>query len=390
MEDKDLSIVYTTLNDLSSYGGIETEITNEINFLQSKNFDLYVLSPSPLDTIRIKESEKVHFVHFPRNILRIWWPLRYSLVIAWLYIELFKIGRMRRIVSVSFTVVDGAAPSLLKLIGLKIKVILRIVGPLSYEVEHFAPTKQMKYIIAGRLSRLIEAFSYLVADIILPVSEFEEDNVNRYLVDKKKIKLSRCGIDSEIFSGKARTTPIELPNGFKVVLFVGRFVEKNGPLVIADAVPAVLLDMPKTIFVFVGDGPLRPVIESKLSTEIRAKRVILTGFRKDISEIHAQADIYAGHLSSKVEGLGQTVFEALMSGLPVVTGRDKISEYLLTDGFDSILIPKDSPEALSEKIIMLLRDERLASEIGNRARETAIKKLSFNRMMDLLIEEFPK
>jgi len=133
--------------------------------------------------------------------------------------------------------------------------------------------------------------------------------------------------------------------------------------------------------VFVGDGPLRPELELRLASEIAAGRVVLTGFREDVPELLGQADVYAGHLSSKVQGLGQTVFEALMSGLPVVAGRDWISERIVAHGVHALLVPKDDPQALSKGLEMLLEDEETRKSLGTAARNLALEKLSFDAMM---------
>jgi len=82
-----------------------------------------------------------------------------------------------------------------------------------------------------------------------------------------------------------------------------------------------------------------------------------------------------------VEGLGQTVFEAMMSGLPVVVGKDRISEKIVDDGKSGILVRKDDPGATAKAILTLLKDPERSRQIGLRARETALATLSFDSMM---------
>ena len=379
------TIIYTTVNDLSSYGGVETMIPQEIRTLRSKGYRVHLLCTPPKGELRIGKDEVESVAHYPRAFLSFPWLMKSMLATIWFCREIRRLSQGRKVIVVSFSVIDGHAALLARFAGSRNKLILRIVGPLSYEIQYFAQKRGVKQIVLAPIYSLLEAYTYLMSEVIFPVSELEERNVKSYNIDSRKIRILRCGIDSLKFNGSHEGKPLPIATSSKVVMFVGRFVEKNGPLVIADAIPTILETFPRTVFVFVGDGPLRSTLETKLAKEIEGKRVIITGFRSDIPQLHAQADIYVGHVSSKVEGLGQTVFEALMSGIPVVTGRDRISGKIVDDGRNAILVHKDDPEALAGAVIDLLKDQKLREGIGRAGREFALRRLSFDSMMQELL-----
>jgi glycosyltransferase involved in cell wall biosynthesis len=308
----------------------------------------------------------------------------------WFCRNIGKLSKGKKVIVVSFSVIDGHAALLARFAGSRNKLILRIVGPLSYEIQYFAHKRGLKQIVLAPIYNLLEAYTYLMSEAIFPVSELEEQNIKAYNIDPSKVKILRCGVDSFKFDGARGGKPLPIPSQSKVVMFVGRFVEKNGPLVIADAIPEILKVFPQTVFVFVGDGPLRSTLESRLAKEIEGKRVIITGFRSDIPQLHAQAEVYVGHISSKVEGLGQTVFEALTSGLSVVTGRDQISERIVEHGKSAILVHKDDPEETAQAIISLLKDQKLRESIGRAGRELALRTLSLDFMMKEIIAEIER
>ena len=129
-------------------------------------------------------------------------------------------------------------------------------------------------------------------------------------------------------------------------------------------------------------------LRTMLAKDIERGSVVMPGLRSDIPQLHAQATVYVGHVSSLVEGLGQTVFEAMMSGLPVVVGKDRISERIVEDGKSGILVQKDDPAATAKAIITLLRDADGSRQMGLRARETALAVLSFDSMMKGVINSF--
>jgi glycosyltransferase involved in cell wall biosynthesis len=384
------TIIYTTVNDLSSYGGVETMIPQEIRTLRSKGYKVHLLCTPPKGELRIGKDEVESVAHCPRSFLKFPWLLKSMLSTIWFCRNIGKLSKGKKVIVVSFSVIDGHAALLARFAGSRNKLILRIVGPLSYEIQYFAHKRGLKQIVLAPIYNLLEAYTYLMSEAIFPVSELEEQNIKAYNIDPSKVKILRCGVDSFKFDGARGGKPLPIPSQSKVVMFVGRFVEKNGPLVIADAIPEILKVFPQTVFVFVGDGPLRSTLESRLAKEIEGKRVIITGFRSDIPQLHAQAEVYVGHISSKVEGLGQTVFEALTSGLSVVTGRDQISERIVEHGKSAILVHKDDPEETAQAIISLLKDQKLRESIGRAGRELALRTLSLDFMMKEIIAEIER
>ena len=375
------TIIYTTVNDLSTHGGIETMIPQEIGYLRSKGYDINLLSCPPKGELRIGKDDLAGAEHYPKSFQGFPWLFKSLLSMIWFCRHVGKLAKEGKGACVSFSVIDGGGAALAKASGAKIRLVMRIVGPLSYEVQYFGKRRGIKQLLGAPIYRLIEAFTYIVSDEILPISELEDDNVRSYRIDEGKVRILRCGVDSSRYDGKRGTGPLKVPPGSKVVMFVGRFVEKNGPLVIAKAIPEVLKGEPSAVFVMVGDGPLMDNLRTTLAQEIEQGSVLMPGFRSDIPQLHAQANVYVGHVSSLVEGLGQTVFEAMMSGLPVVVGKDRISEKIVDDGKSGILVRKDDPGATAKAILTLLKDPERSRQIGLRARETALATLSFDSMM---------
>ena len=381
------AVLYTSMNDLSMYGGMETMIPQEVRYLRRHGYTVHVISPKPKHPSRLSDIEGVKEHHYPESFSSFPWLIKDLLSALWISILVLRRLCGVKLLTISFSVTDGAGAALARLAGADARVLLRIVGPLSYEAIHFTSERKVRYKIYSRLFMLTEAFSYMVADRILPVSEFEEANIASYNIPVNKVRLVRCGIDSKRFDANRDSRPLDLPEGVGVVMFVGRFVEKNGPLVIAAAVPRILESRPDNVIVFVGDGVLRKRLETDLGDFVSSGKVLFTGYRQDIPDLHAQADVYVGHVSSMVEGLGQTVFEAMMSGLPVVVGSDAISKRIITDAVNGRLVPKDDPSALAECVISLLDNKPERESLGKRARETAVTQLSFESMMDQITRE---
>jgi len=125
-------------------------------------------------------------------------------------------------------------------------------------------------------------------------------------------------------------------------------------------------------FVLVGDGILREEIEKLICKLNLEGQVFLTGWRRDIPRILSAIDAFV--LTSLWEGLPITVLEAMASSKPVVATHTGGIQEIVVEGKTGFLIPPRNMELMSEKLIILLKNEELRRQMGQRA----IKSLGFN------------
>ncbi|GAF67606.1 unnamed protein product, partial [marine sediment metagenome] len=100
-----------------------------------------------------------------------------------------------------------------------------------------------------------------------------------------------------------------------------------------------------------------------------AKDVSFTGFREDIARVMAALDILV--LPSLGEPFGRVIIEAMACAKPVVaTGSGGVPE-IVEDGRTGLLVPMKNYHAISEAVMNLVNNKRLASEMGERGRKRA-------------------
>jgi mannosyltransferase len=84
--------------------------------------------------------------------------------------------------------------------------------------------------------------------------------------------------------------------------------------------------------------------------------------------------IYA--FTSRVEGFGLTLLEAMASGAALVAARAGAADKVVTDGETGALVPPGDVDALVAALEPLMRDPARAAEMGRRARERAVAEFS--------------
>ncbi len=111
-----------------------------------------------------------------------------------------------------------------------------------------------------------------------------------------------------------------------------------------------------------------------------ADRVALLGFRKDVPDILAAADIFV--MPSLSEGLPLALVEAMAAGLPVVVSDvGGVSEVAVAER-EAILVPPGDPARLAAGVAALLREPGARSAMGAAARERALRDFSVSTMCE--------
>ncbi|MCG3180316.1 MAG: putative glycosyltransferase EpsD [Phycisphaerae bacterium] len=142
-----------------------------------------------------------------------------------------------------------------------------------------------------------------------------------------------------------------------------------------------LASTPGTLkFLWVGDGPLRPMLEDRLSRLGLADRVTLVGLAptEDIPEYLSAMDVLVH--PSYWEGLPRTLPQALLAGLPVVSFDIDGAREVVRNGENGFLIRPGDVERLTWAIETLYSTPGLREKMGMRFREQLADQFDAERM----------
>jgi len=165
-----------------------------------------------------------------------------------------------------------------------------------------------------------------------------------------------------------------IPEGEKIVLFLGRIHKIKGIDLLVEAFSDITEEIPDVTLVIVGpdDGYLEELRKQVLQLDI-AEKVIFTGpiYGQDKLTAYTDADVYV--LPSLYEAFPNTVLEAWACGTPVVvTDSCAISTVVQEAG---IVVKRDSTE-LAEGIKKILLDDAFSKDC--RRNGEALIKSVFN------------
>lgn len=177
-------------------------------------------------------------------------------------------------------------------------------------------------------------------------------------------------------------------SGRKVLLAVGRLEEQKGFDWLVAAFAGLARKYHDWDLVIVGEGSLRTVIEHQVQTAGLEKRVFLPGRVGNVGEWYEHADLYV--MSSRFEGFGNTLAEALAHGLPVVSfDCDTGPREIIRHEVDGLLVPPGDVASLAAALDRLMGDADLRKRFAERA-VAARQRFSITRIAGMWEDLFKK
>ena len=225
---------------------------------------------------------------------------------------------------------------------------------------------------------------YRSADLIIALSKAIERILVDSGIDGSKIRVIPSAVDLAAFSGspnpgfKERLRQgLSIPDDAIIIGSLMALVPHKDPLNLVAAAGQVIQADKRCHFVVGGEGPLLEDMKTLIAKLEIADNFHLLGYREDNVDLLQAMDIYV--LSSREEGLGSSIIEAMAAGLPIVgTDAGGIPE-LIENGRNGFVVPKQNPAALGDAILLLAGDPDLRSRLGYASSELS-RRYSTARM----------
>lgn len=234
----------------------------------------------------------------------------------------------------------------------KVPIVVRVLNNVNISLdkeENISPIVE-KYLKSAQ--KQMKNMSYVIAQC----EEMRKMIVEKRLVDKSKIRVIYNPV-SNILIDKVDKLKESNINSFseKYVTFVGRVDPQKQPEHLIKAFALVIKEKPELKLRIVGDGILMGQIKELVNKMEISDSVIFDGIRKDMENVYANASVVV--LTSRYEGMPNSLIEAIGCGIPVVSYDCPIGpSEIIQEGINGYLVEQDNIQQFADKIIDVIEN----------------------------------
>jgi len=203
---------------------------------------------------------------------------------------------------------------------------------------------------------------------------------------KREATIVLHGVDTDTYAPPsdraAAFAESGLPGRYAIGCF-GRVRAQKGSDVFVDAMLRLLPRYPDFTAVMVGAITVDQTgfandLKKRIEAAGLASRIVVTGELsiEEVQRWYRRLTIYA--FTSRNEGFGLTLIEAMAVGAALVASRAGAAELVVEDGVTGALTPPGDVDALVAALEPLMRDPAAASAMGARARARVVEKFSLD------------
>ena len=239
-------------------------------------------------------------------------------------------------------------------------------------------SRRVDFAVKGRASR----WKYGRCERIIAVSEAVAAVLRRDGVATDQVRVVYEGVPTRPPQpgGRAVLAALGVPMTALVVGTVAALTDHKDHQTLLSAAAQVAARVPEAHFVIVGDGDRKAALYAQAAALGLQGRVVFAGFREDLDRLIPAFDVFC--LSSKMEGLGTSLLDAMCFARPVVaTAAGGIPE-AVEDGVTGRLVPVQDPAALAAALVTVLTDPAQRERLGTAGRRRFESRFSADRMVE--------
>ena len=216
-------------------------------------------------------------------------------------------------------------------------------------------------------------------DVLITINQTDYNTAQKYLTSCGHIEqIHGIGVDLNRFRkavNKADRHMVRSRLGLSdsdfILTYVAEINSNKNQKSLLEVLCLVQKIIPCTILVLVGPDHSDGAFQKLVMDKGLSGQVLLTGWRDDVPELLCSSDVYVA--SSKSEGLGLNLIEAMACSLPVVAYKNRGHSEIITHGSNGFLVEQDDHEKMAEYVIALHKQETLRNQITEQAQKDISK-----------------
>ena len=243
--------------------------------------------------------------------------------------------------------------------------------------------------LMGRMGRVAARWSYPAATLVTANSRFTASTLRKaFAVPESKLRVIADPVVPRTATAIAVDgIPARRPNLLRLVQ-VGGLIPVRRQHLLLEGLAAIVRSGIDADLLMVGDGPLRASLMARSRALGIEARVHWLGFRDDVDDVLAAADIYVSAIDT--EGFGIAVVEAMLQGVPVVLANGGAYPELTDNGRHGVLFDPQDAQDLARHALSLWSDAPrragLADSARLHARQTYAPRHYFERFLGVVAE----
>lgn len=338
------------------FGGIEQYLFNLFEYIDSEKYDLEILS--------LGEWELTSRLRSTNHKVSIFSNKRIDLS------NISKIGKYlvknKYDLLVSQGTVANAYARSVSLIY-KIPNLVTVHSDLAADYSKFWPRN---------IYKIIEKITRFPTVKYIAVSEYLKEQLIKNGLPAQKIKV--------VYNGLEFKEPNEKPHKRLVVGSVGRLHPVKGFNLLLQAFSQI--NNKRLRLQIAGTGDELDNLK-KLAKDLKiSDRVEFVGFKKDIYEFLDKIDVYIQ--TSRSEGFGLSVIEAMSQNLPVVVTPAGSLKEIIKDGVTGYIAHDFEPKSIAKALSRAVDDYAPSKKVGENAREYVVKNFSIKNWIDNTVKAY--
>lgn len=154
---------------------------------------------------------------------------------------------------------------------------------------------------------------------------------------------------------------VGLPPDAVVAVCAGSLIARKRPDFVLAAIESVRARHPGMSLLFIGEGPLRTVLEPRAGGAVR-----LLGLRNDVRDVLAEADLLVH--AALAETCTYAITESMAAGIPAVVTDAGAAREQVADGESGYVLAPGDAAGFAERVGRLAGDSALRAAFGRAAR----------------------
>ncbi|MBC8458224.1 MAG: glycosyltransferase [Deltaproteobacteria bacterium] len=238
------------------------------------------------------------------------------------------------------------------------------------------------------INTALERYIFSKASYVHSISSYTKQQIEQKCGKAGNIGILNYPVDTELFHPASECGKSTRE---RYIFAAGRIgdARKNFPFLLR-AFATVLRSCPYLkLVIATGEIPSNSSDIKKLASKLGiADSVKFLGrlSQKQMAEYHRSAQVFA--LSSKQEGLGIVILEAMASGVPVVSTCCGGPEAILKKSGAGFLVPQDNEILFAEKLLQLLEKSELRYQMGQKAIAYVLQNHSMEDFKSTIVKTY--